>query len=94
MTPKEARIDEKWRSIKQKKNEKSGKAKYEIGTHVRIRSYKPLFSKGHKQNWTDEIFTISQVRQTSPVTYRIIDENGEPVEGIFYEHELHKTKAT
>ena len=41
--------------------------------------------------WTEEIFTITEVKCTSPVTYKIADLNGEEITGTFYEPELQKT---
>ena len=36
-------------------------------------------------------FTITEVKRTSPVTYKITDLNGEEIKGSFYEPELQKT---
>lgn len=43
---------------------------------------KKTFEKGYTPRWTEEVFTISQVQYTTPVTYKI---------GTFYEQELQKT---
>ena len=63
-----------------------------IGDRVRIYRYKKLFEKGRTTNWTTEIFEISEVRKTNPITYRIKDLNNEPILGSFYTQELQKTK--
>ena len=39
-----------------------------------------------------EVFKISQMQLTIPVTYKITDYNGEEIQGSFYEQELQKTK--
>ena len=39
----------------------------------------------------EEIFTIVEVKHTSPVTYRIVDLNGKEITGTFYKSELQKT---
>ena len=49
------------------------------------------FDKGYTQRWTEEVFTISKIQLTLPVTYKITDYNGEEVQGSFYEQELQKT---
>ena len=67
------------------------KAKFDIGDRVRITVKKVVFGNKYKQNWTTEIFTIAQVLNTRPVTYKIADQNGEEIAGGFYEKELHKT---
>jgi hypothetical protein len=49
-----------------------------------------VFVKGYTQNWTDEIFIISQRHPTSPVTYGLTDLAGEAIKGKFYEQEVQK----
>ena len=66
--------------------------KFKIGDRVRIYKYKPLFEKGYKPNWTTEIFVISKINETNPITYSIQDLNGEDILGSFYEEELQITK--
>ena len=68
------------------------KPKFRIGDKVRISKYKrKLFGKGFTPNWTEEIFVINQILNTKPVTYRVVDLQGETVTGSFYEPELQKT---
>ena len=66
------------------------KPRFKIGDKVRISRWKNIFSKGYLQNYTTELFTISNVLNTSPITYKIKDWNDEEIEGIFYEPELVK----
>ena len=67
------------------------KPKFKIGDRVRIYKYKKLFSKGYETNWTDEIFVVSQINNTSPITYKIKDLKGEDIVGSFYKQELNLT---
>ena len=67
------------------------KPKFSVGDKVRISKKKKTFEKGYTTRWTEEIFTIVEVKRTSPVTYRIADLNGEKITGTFYEPELQKT---
>ena len=67
------------------------KPKFSIGDKVRISKKKKTFEKGYTTRWTEEIFTIVEVKLTSPVTYKIADLNGEEIKGTFYEPELQKT---
>ena len=67
------------------------KPKFSVGDKVRISKKKKTFEKGYTTRWTEEIFTIVEVKHTSPVTYRIADLNGEEIKGTFYEPELQKT---
>ena len=65
--------------------------KFSIGDKVRISKKKKTFEKGYTTRWTEEIFTITKINHTSPVTYKIADLNGEEIDGTFYEPELQKT---
>ena len=67
------------------------KPKFSVGDKVRISKKKKTFEKGYTTRWTEEIFTIVEVKHTSPVTYKIADLNGEEIKGSFYEPELQKT---
>jgi hypothetical protein len=64
--------------------------KFKVGDKVRISKYKSVFDKGYLPNWTTELFTVSKVLITNPVTYKIKDYKNEEVTGIFYEQELVK----
>ena len=66
--------------------------KFSIGDRVRIYRYKRTFEKGYKPNWTKEIFIVSKIKKTNPLTYEIKDLNEEPILGSFYSQELLKTK--
>ena len=65
--------------------------KFSVGDNVRISKKKKTFKKGYTTRWTEEIFTIVEVKRTSPVTYKIADLNGEEIKGTFYEPELQET---
>ena len=65
--------------------------KCSVGDKVRISKKKELFEKGYTTRWTEEIFTITKIKRTSPITYKIADLNGEEIDGTFYEPELQKT---
>ena len=67
------------------------KPKFSIGDKVRISKKKKTFEKRYTTRWTEEIFTIVEVKRTSPVTYKIADLNEEEIKGTFYEPELQKT---
>ncbi|XP_031777473.1 uncharacterized protein LOC116415938 [Nasonia vitripennis] len=74
-------------------NEKSPakKTKFKVGDKVRISKIKNVFEKGYTPNWSTEIFTITPVIKTNPITYHLKDYYDKPVSGGFYEIEIHKT---
>ena len=60
------------------------------GDRVRLSKYATTFHRGFLPNWSDEIFVITEVRQTIPITYIVEDENGEQIQGTFYKEELQR----
>ena len=58
---------------------------------VRITKKKGIFDKGYTPRWTEEVFTVSEVHYTEPITYKLKVLNGEEIKGSFYEQELQKT---
>ena len=65
--------------------------KFSVGDEVRISKKKKTFEKGYTTRWTEEIFTITRIQNTNPITYKIADLKGEEIDGTFYEPELQKT---
>ena len=66
--------------------------KFSVGDKVRITKKKKDFEKGYTARWTEEIFTIKEIRETNPITYKLEDLQGEEIKGTFYEPELQKTE--
>ena len=67
-------------------------SKYKIGDRVRISKFKKVFTKGYLPNWTNEIFTIHEIKPTVPKTYILKDYRGNVLMGGFYAEEISKTK--
>ena len=67
------------------------KPKFNVDYHVRISKYKNIFAKRYTQNWSEEVFDVSKIKDTVPWTYVISDLNDEKIVGSFYEKELQKT---
>ena len=76
--------DDIFMDFKKEVNDKGPK----VGDHVRISKYKNIFAK---ENWSEEVFVVSKIKNTVPWTYVINDLNGEEIIGTFYEKELQKT---
>ena len=59
------------------------------GDKVRILKEKTEFEKAYTQKWSDEIYTIRQVRQSGGVCwYKIQDHNRDILRGIWYYYQL------
>ena len=63
-----------------------------IGDHVRLLEYRTKFRKESDLAWTNEVFTISEVLLTEPVTFKVKDLGGVDIKGAFYFEELIKIK--
>ena len=95
MTPKETSKKKNetkvWRNSYEAKPAKCKSPKFKAGDKVRITRKKGIFENGYTTRWTEEVFTVSEVRYTDPITYKIVDYNDEEIKGSFYEQELQKT---
>ena len=69
-------------------NDPSVKPKFKVGNSVRLSRKDNIFSKGYSANFTDEIFYISEIKDTKPVTYAVKTFDGDIIKGSFYEREL------
>ena len=65
--------------------------KFKVGDRIRISKYKNIVAKWYIQNWSEEVFIISKIKNTVPWTYVISDLNSEKNSESFYEKELQKT---
>ena len=63
---------------------------YRVGDQVRISVAKGPFDKGYLPNWTEQIYTVTQVLHTEPQQYTLQDYNNQIIKGSFYSAELQK----
>ena len=66
------------------------KPAFKIGDRVRISKYDLPFRKGYKPQFTREVFDIVAVATRKAPTYTIKDEQGELIQGKFYQKKLNK----
>ena len=62
--------------------------KFQVGDFVKVPDKRNIYSKGYTTNWNRELFKIHSINKTNPVTYTPNDENGEIIQGKYYEQEL------
>lgn len=77
----------------QRKRARSFSRKYPtlcVGDVVRVANPKTAFEKGYKPKWSSEKFSVVKVHRRQPVVYNIKDDNGNIINGNFYESELQK----
>ena len=63
---------------------------FRVGEQVRISVAKGPFAKGYLPNWTEQIYTVSQVLNTEPEQYKLQDYHREEIRGSFYAAELQR----
>jgi len=68
-----------------------GPVKFRVGDWVRISGIKGVFTKSYYPLWSTELFKITKVCNTRPVTYKLQDYHGRPMLGGFYNEEISKT---
>jgi len=66
--------------------------RFRVGDLVRVSKHKSLFQKGYEASWSTELFKISRVHLSMPVTFSLEDLRGEPIAGRFYIEELKPTR--
>ena len=72
---------------------KNNKPKIKIGDYVRNADKRNIFAKEYTSNWNRELFKVNEVLKTQPATYKIENNNGEIIEGKYYEQELLKSEV-
>lgn len=93
MTPNEVCVDNErllLDTVYRYKQPIAQRAKYKPGDLVRMSKHKHVFEKGYTPNWTTEVFRITRVLNTSPITYRIEDLEGNEINGAIYTEELQR----
>lgn len=66
------------------------KFKFELNDTVRIAKLSKIFRKGYLPSFQEEYFKIQDRISSKPPTYKLLDMNGEIIQGSFYEQELQK----
>ena len=80
--------DEVYKKLYPNKNLKTV-CKLKKGDKVRILKEKTDFEKGYTQKWSDEIYEIRNIRQSSGVCwYKLADHSGSELKGIWYYYQL------
>lgn len=64
------------------------KPDFALGDTVRISRKDHVFRKGYEKTMSDEVFIVSGINDTRPVTYKLKSFDGEPIYGSFYSEEM------
>ena len=82
---------EVWENLFRDDKQAKTSKKFKIGDTVRISRIKGIFEHGFLPNWTEQIYKIHEINNSTPVTYILKDLKDEIIEGGFYKEELQKT---
>ena len=66
------------------------KNKFNVNDKVRLSAYRYAFKKGFHKNYSKWIFMVIDRLNTNPPSYHIKDDEGNFIEGAFYEKEVVK----
>ena len=58
------------------------------GQWVRVARLKGAFEKQRAETWSVELFRVVEVRIGEPTTYRLVDQHGEAIHGLWYASQL------
>ena len=61
------------------------KPEFDGSDKTRISKYKNIFAKGYFSEWSEEVFAITNVKNTVSWTYAVSGLNGEEIVGRFFE---------
>ena len=64
--------------------------KLKEGDRVRISKTRRTLKKCYLPSWSEELFTISRVKKTTPLSYVLKDDHGEDLGGTFNQEEVQK----
>lgn len=72
--------------------EERKRPKFYIGDLVRVQKKRAIFSKGYTPNWTEDVYTVSGIENTTPHTYTLLNANGNKIRKRYYEREMTRTR--
>lgn len=61
-----------------------------VGDKVRLQKKHRPFKKGYLPGWTEEVFSVSGIKKGPLPLYKVVEWDGTPIQGTFYEQDLQK----
>ena len=94
-TPEEAKLKQNFQFVFDHLYPKEKRDRYQpyhVGDEVRIARKKSTFEKGYEPNFTEQVYEVSGILPTNPITYSLKNLNGAAIKGSFYRQNLVRTK--
>ena len=64
------------------------KSKFNVGDFIRLSIENAPFMKRYQEIWSEEVFSFDAIVYGNPTTYKLKDQDNEPIKGTFYEQDL------
>ena len=97
MTPEQAVENpmKAYENVQDSREPSKTKQQFKPGDFVRISKHRGKFKRGYTANYTNEVFIVTDVLHTTPVTYKVAEiRNADKIIGTFYSEELSLFKPT
>ena len=65
-----------------------------VGDKVRLQKKHRPFKKAYLPGWTEEVFSVSAIKKGPLPLYKVVEWDGTPIEGTFYEQDLQLDSST
>ena len=90
----ESNSEQVWNRLYQARYQPKRKPKptLRVGDKVRLQKKHRPFKKGYLPGWTEEVFSVSKVKKGPLPLYKVVEWDGTPIKGTFYEQDLQKVQ--
>ena len=88
-TPFEVSNDKPMSSLTPSKNNEL--PKFQVGDFVRVPDKRNLYSKGYTIMWNRVLFKLHKINTTNPITYGLVAEINDQIEGKYYEQDFSRS---
>ena len=82
-----------WNRLYQVRFRRTKKPTLRVGDKVRLQKKHRPFKKGYLPGWTEEVFSVSAIKKGALPLYKVVEWDGTPIEGTFYQHDLQKVNV-
>ena len=83
-----------WRMYGHHMENRGDRLQIQKDASVRLSKFKGTFDKGYLPNWTEEHFKVSSALDKERRVYKVKDNLGDPIEGVFYPEEIQEIDIT
>ena len=82
-----------WNRLYRARFKRGPKPALKVGDKVRLQKKHRPFKKGYLPGWTEEVFSVSGLKKGPLPLYKVVEWDGTPIEGTFYEQDLQKVQV-